>query len=121
MGSFGTPIGLHAIAEKIGANEPAGTAFKSRLPEKHYSDYTPDEQKQNLITSRIVRLRGLEAGINSGNEVDSYQRCIYIHGTNHEELIGQPFSKGCIEMLNADIIHLFSRIEQEDLVWICLN
>ena len=29
-GSKSTPLGLHRIAEKIGAGEPAGTVFKSR-------------------------------------------------------------------------------------------
>src|SRR3974390_2335850 len=29
-GSNCTPLGLHRIAEKIGAGEPAGTVFKSR-------------------------------------------------------------------------------------------
>ncbi len=117
-GSFGTPTGLHAIADKIGGAQPSGMVFKNRVAVKHYSDYPSDEQKHNLITSRIIRLRGLEPGINSGNGVDSYERYIYIHGTNHEERIGQPFSKGCIEMLNVDVIHLFNIIDERDLICI---
>ena len=50
----------------------------------------------------------MEPGLNQGSNQDSYRRYIYIHGTNHEERIGQPFSGGCVEMLNSDIIQLFN-------------
>ena len=33
-----------------------------------------------------------------------------IHGTNMPETIGQKVSSGCIRMLNADVIDLYSRI-----------
>jgi len=36
-GSNCTPLGLHRIAEKIGAGEPAGTVFKSRQVIGHTS------------------------------------------------------------------------------------
>lgn len=48
------------------------------------------------VTSRIMRLKGLEEGVNSGPGVDSYARFIYIHGTVFEERIGSPTSAGCI-------------------------
>ena len=35
-----------------------------------------------------MRLRGLEEGLNKGPEMDSYDRYIYIHGTNHEDRLG---------------------------------
>jgi|TARA_E500000178_G_scaffold106800_2_gene106531 hypothetical protein len=116
--SFGTPVGLHALADKIGAHSPSGTVFRGRKPKKHYTDFDPQEQKANLITSRILRLRGLEVGKNSGPGCDSYDRYIYIHGTNHENRIGQPFSGGCIELCNDNIIELFDQVEPGDLVWI---
>jgi lipoprotein-anchoring transpeptidase ErfK/SrfK len=34
-----------------------------------------------------------------------------IHGTNMPETIGQKVSSGCIRMLNADVIDLYSRVE----------
>jgi lipoprotein-anchoring transpeptidase ErfK/SrfK len=34
-----------------------------------------------------------------------------IHGTNMPETIGQKMSSGCIRMLNADVIDLYSRVE----------
>ena len=118
--SFGTPIGLHRVADKIGAGAPKGTVFKGRVPTGQiYSRVSPEDAERNLITSRILRLRGLEIGKNSGEGRDSYDRYIYIHGSNHEDRIGQPFSGGCVEMFNADVIELFDQVDQGDLIWIC--
>ena len=117
--SFGTPPGLHAVADKIGGGQPEGMVFKGRLPTgKRYSEYTGEDAARNLITSRILRLRGLEPGHNNGPGCDSYERYIYIHGSNHEDRIGQPFSGGCVEMRNAEVIQLFDTVEAGDLVWI---
>ena len=117
--SYGTPTGLHAIADKIGAGAPEGTVFKGREPTGQvYSQVSSEDGERNLITSRILRLRGLEIGKNSGEGRDSYDRYIYIHGSNHEDRIGQPFSGGCVEMFNADVIELFDRVDEGDLIWI---
>ena len=119
--SYGTPLGLHAIADCIGDGEPLGTVFKGRKPQGHFSNCSTEEQASNLITSRILRLRGLEAQRNSGPHCDSYDRFIYLHGTNHEDRIGEPFSGGCIELKNTAIIELFDIVKAGDLVWITLN
>ena len=117
--SYGTPIGLHKIADNIGADAPEGSVFKDRVPTGQiYSQVSSEEAEHNLITSRILRLRGLEVGKNSGGSRDSYDRYIYIHGSNHEDRIGQPFSGGCVEMLNADVIELFDLVDEGDLIWI---
>jgi lipoprotein-anchoring transpeptidase ErfK/SrfK len=117
--SNGTPTGLHAVADKIGHSQPRGTVFKGRVPTgKLFPEYDGEEAERNLITSRILRLRGLEPGHNAGLGCDSYDRYIYIHGTNHEERIGQPFSGGCVEMRNTEVIELFESVEGGDLVWI---
>ena len=50
---------------------------------------------------------------------DSYARYIYIHGTNHEDRIGEPFSAGCVEMLNTEVVELFNAVAEGDLIWIC--
>jgi lipoprotein-anchoring transpeptidase ErfK/SrfK len=34
-----------------------------------------------------------------------------IHGTNAPDSIGKKVSSGCIRMLNADVIDLFSRVD----------
>jgi len=39
------------------------------------------------------------------------ERYIYIHGTNHEERLGDPCSHGCVRMRNADIAELFEDVE----------
>ena len=71
-----------------------------------------------MITSRILWLRGLEPEVNRGGEVDTYDRYIYIHGTNHEHRLGEPMSAGCIEMRNLDVIELYEEVRAGDLVWI---
>ncbi|MFT4901181.1 MAG: hypothetical protein ACI81V_000450 [Lentimonas sp.] len=117
--SFGTPTGLHKIADRIGADAPLGMVFKGRIATgQRYHECSPDQQAANLITSRILRLHGLEPELNSGPDRDSYQRYIYIHGTNHEDRIGHPFSGGCVEMRNTDVIELFERVQSGDLLWI---
>lgn len=114
--SFGTPLGLHALADKIGDGEPEGMVFKGRVAQSHFSRLTVEDQQKNLITTRIIRLRGLEPGYNSGPGCDTYDRYVYIHGTNHENRIGQPFSGGCIEMCNSEIIDLFSKVNEGDIL-----
>jgi len=117
--SLGTPRGLHEIAEKIGAGTPPGIVFKGRVSTgRHFSEFAAAEQARNLITTRILWLRGLEPGVNAGGNVDSHQRYIYLHGTNHEERLGTPFSGGCIEMNNLEIIGLCDAVRPGDQVWI---
>lgn len=117
--SYGTPTGLHAIADKIGTGAPEGMVFKGReATGKLFGEFSSEQATTNLITSRILRLRGMEPGLNSGPSCDSYERYIYIHGTNHQARVGQPFSGGCVEMINSDVIKLFSCVKEGDLVWI---
>jgi hypothetical protein len=117
--SFGTPSGLHAIADKIGTDAPAGMVFKGRVATgKLFSEVSAQDAAGSLITSRILRMRGLEPGKNSGDGCDTYDRYVYIHGTNHEELIGQPASAGCVQLRNREMIELFDQVESGDLVWI---
>jgi L,D-transpeptidase catalytic domain len=117
--SLGTPRGLHAIAERIGAGQPPGMVFKSRVPTgKHYTEISDATTNENLITSRILWLRGLEPEVNAGGEVDTYSRYIYVHGTNHEDRLGQPLSAGCVLMRNLDIVELYEQVRVGDQVLI---
>ena len=117
--SFGTPLGLHSVEEKIGEDEPIGTVFKGRVSQGYtYKEASNEEQLINLITTRIIRLKGLDPSKNLGNPNDTYNRYIYIHGTNHEERLGQPFSNGCIELSNQDCLELFSLVNLGDYIWI---
>ncbi|MSU49798.1 MAG: L,D-transpeptidase [Opitutus sp.] len=118
--SLGTPRGLHEIAERIGTGQPPGMVFKSRVPTgRHFSEMLEREpDNDNFITSRILWLRGLEPGVNRGGDVDTYNRYVYIHGTNHDERIGEPLSAGCVLMRNLEIVELYEEVRVGDLVWI---
>ena len=117
--SFGTPIGLHKIEEKIGHGVPEGGVFMSRqYTGKHFSELSEEEQIKNLVITRILWLKGLEEGINSGTGCDSYNRCIYIHGANHPDRIGVPQTAGCIALRDNDLIDLFNCCEAGTLVLI---
>jgi hypothetical protein len=116
MNSFKTPLGIHKIARKIGDGEPLGRVFKARVATDQLS-YAEDYQgEQDIISSRILWLQGLQEGFNAGGEVDTFERYIYIHGTPDEAHIGQPVSQGCIRMRNHQVMELFDRVEVGDLV-----
>ncbi len=110
-----TPRGWHVIVEKIGENAPVGQIFRGRKPAGIWDKSVDTDE--NLILTRILRLAGLEEGINKGVDsdgeiVDTYQRYIYIHGTNKENEIGKPNSKGCVCLTNKDVIYLFNNVEE---------
>ena len=112
MGSNKTPTGLHKINSKYGHKTPVngrmiGRVFYGQIA-KIFSDTTTS--KTDDITSRILWLEGLENGINKGDNIDSYKRYIYIHGTSEEGRIGIPSSHGCIRMKNKDVIDLFNEV-----------
>jgi len=116
QGSLKTPTGIHKIAQKIGIDEPVGRVFKSRIATDDIcfaEDYSGEE---DVITSRILWLEGLQSGYNRDGEVDTFARYIYIHGTADEAHIGQPASIGCVRMRNLDVIKLFDQVEVNDLV-----
>jgi UDP-N-acetylmuramate-alanine ligase len=114
--SLKTPLGVHRIREKFGAGAPAGRVFTDR--EDTGIDWDHSRTGENLILTRILRLEGLEEGINKGAGVDSYERYIYIHGTGREDLIGTPLSHGCVCLRNIDIIRLFDMVKEGTLVYI---
>ncbi len=112
-GSEKTPLGLHRIADKLGGAMPVNEVFIGRLPHGSLEECQARgvELPDDVIMSRILWLEGMEPGRNKGGYVDTYQRYIYIHGTNHEADIGKPASIGCIRMRNADIVELFRLVE----------
>ncbi len=114
--SLKTPVGMHRIREKIGAGAPPGRIFRDR--EDTGEDWDHGRSEDNLILTRILRLEGLEVGINRGQDVDSYERYIYIHGTGREDLIGTPLSHGCVCLRNHDVIRLFDMVGEGTIVCI---
>ena len=107
------------MCQKIGEGQPSGMVFEGRLPIGFVASECSDEkQKKNLITSRILRLAGLENGVNQGGEVDTFNRYVYIHGTNHEKNLGTPSSSGCLQLSNACVIELFNLIPENSHLYI---
>ena len=119
-GSLQTPPGAHRVAARIGAGAPEQAVFEGREPtgEIAAAEAAPRPGGRERITTRILRLDGLEPGVNRGGEVDSLARCIYIHGTNEEGLIGRAASLGCVRMRARDVIELFDRVRDDALVLI---
>ncbi len=109
-----TPRGQHVIAEKIGANCALNTVFVGRQEtgELFNPDLASRYPDRDWILTRILRLRGCEAGRNLNGDVDSYERYIYIHGTPDEVDITTPGSHGCIRLYNKDIVELFDLVEE---------
>jgi L,D-transpeptidase YbiS len=101
-GSLRTPVGRFAVGEKIGEGAELGAVFKSRQPTGENGLGAADD---DLVLTRILWLEGMEE--HNANTRDRY---IYIHGTNHEHLLGQPASHGCVRMNNADIAELFDLV-----------
>jgi len=102
-GSMKTPIGRFRVAEKIGDGLPSDTVFQSRVPLKADDPLPPTE---DLVMSRILWLDGLDE-----HNANTRDRFIYIHGTKHEDKIGNPASHGCVRMRNADVIELFDLVD----------
>ena len=108
-----TPLGLHRIKDKIGGAMPINEVFIGRMPHGSLEECIERgvELPEDVVTSRIMWLEGMQPGRNQGGYVDTYQRYIYIHGTSDEDNIGKPVSMGCIRMLNADVVELFRLVE----------
>lgn len=105
-GSYKTPLGRFRVAERHGEGAPWGTIFKSRQPVGFWKREEAAEEEDHVLT-RILWLDGLdEANANTKG------RYIYIHGTNQEELIGQPASIGCVRMRNDDVMALFDLVPE---------
>jgi hypothetical protein len=118
--SYRTPTGLHYVRDRVGKDVPAWGILRERAytGERFDSTATPNG---DVITSRILRLSGMEQGLNAGGLTDSYERGIYIHGTADEASLGTPSSHGCIRMANRDVIQLFDAIPVGALVVIYDN
>ena len=114
--SYCTPRGLHRIEEKIGAGLRLNSVFVGRVfTGEFYNEEHDAKSNKDWIVTRILRLRGLENGINAGvnsNGIccDSWERYIYIHGTPEQNNVGKPGSRGCVRMRNIDIVDLFDKV-----------
>ena len=99
-----TPTGRFRVAQKIGGEMPSGTIFVGRVPLK--ADELPPST-EDLVMSRILWLDGLD-----GHNANTRDRFVYIHGTRHEDKIGEAASHGCVRMRNEDVIELFELVDE---------
>ena len=105
--------GGKAIRYGIGVGREGFTwsGAQSVTRKAEWPDWTPP---QEMIERQPYLARWMAGG--EGNPLGA--RAIYlgetiyrIHGTNMPATIGQKVSSGCIRMLNADVIDLYSRVE----------
>lgn len=115
-----TPLGAHLVSECIGDQQALGAVFKARQATGEIAHIVKSTESTDLdlIITRILRLRGIEAGLNQGEGIDSYHRYIYIHGTHEEGLLGTPASHGCVRMASKDIMQLYSQVSLNTFVYI---
>ena len=102
-GSMATPTGLLQVAQKIGDHAPTGAVFHNRRFTGEILQ--PNAPGRDPVITRIIWLRGLQA-----ENAHAFNRCIYIHGTPEEKLIGKPASYGCIRMKSSDVASLYAQL-----------
>lgn len=112
-GSECTPGGAHIIRAKVGAGAPVNAVFVGRRQtgEIYAPELRTTHPGRDWILTRILWLSGTEPGKNRLGENDTMRRYIYIHGTPDDVELGEPGSRGCIRMANADMIELFELVE----------
>lgn len=115
-GSGCTPWGWHRVASVLGQGAEVGSRFVSREPTGEI--WGGESVAGDWILSRILWLEGLEPGVNRGAGIDSFERYIYIHGTNQEDLLGTPASHGCVRVSNASAVALADLLRVGDAVFI---
>lgn len=102
-GHMTTPLGFMEVVQKIGDNAPIGAVFHNRRFTGEV--IKPNAPGRDPIITRIIWLKGLQP-----ENAHAYSRCIYIHGTPQEKLIGRPASYGCIRMKSADVTALYAQV-----------
>ena len=102
-GSNRTPTGRFRIAEKHGDSAPSGEIFISRVATGRVGQ---EGDEKDHVQTRILWLAGLDP-----ENANTFDRYIYIHGTNAESVLGTPASYGCVRMSNDDVCDLYDRVE----------
>lgn len=110
-GSLKTPVGGFVVKEKHGDGVEEGTIFKARQP---VGVWRPGmDVEEDLVLTRILRLDGIE-----GRNANTFDRYVYIHGTNGEDRIGRPASHGCVRLRNREMVELYEMVPVGTSVWI---
>ena len=100
-GTYRTPLGTLFVSAKFGDRLPVGSVIKNRVTTGEV--VAVNAPGRDAIVSRVIWLRGME-----NQNRAAHDRCIYIHGTPEERLIGKPASFGCIRMRSKDVIALYN-------------
>lgn len=108
-GRMTTPLGFLQVAQKIGDHAPLGAVFHNRRFTGEI--LLPNAPGRDPVITRIMWLRGLEP-----TNAHAFSRCIYIHGTPEEKMIGKPASYGCIRMKSSDVTDLYNQVPLGALV-----
>ncbi len=102
-----------AIRYGIGVGRDGFTwgGVKAVSAKREWPDWTPPE-------AMLRRRPDLPRYMRGGPENPLGARALYlgstlyrIHGSNEPETIGQAVSSGCFRMTNADVIHLYDRVQ----------
>ena len=98
-------------ARRSGVSASRRRSATARSPAKSSSAACPPGSRgeegddHDHVQTRILWLDGLEPG-----NANTYDRYVYIHGTNAESQLGTPASYGCVRMSNLDVIDLYDRV-----------
>lgn len=101
-GSYKTPLGRFRIVQKIGEGAALGEIFKSRIATGVIGR---EDEEDDFVETRVLWLDGLDE-----ENLNTAERFIYIHGTNHESEIGAKASHGCVRMRNAEVAELYDLV-----------
>jgi lipoprotein-anchoring transpeptidase ErfK/SrfK len=103
LNSYKTPLGRLRICGKLGEDLPVGAVLKRR----HFNGevISRNARGRDPIVTRILWLEGIEPG-----NKNARTRCIYIHGTPQEQMIGTASSFGCVRMRSQDVIEVFDAV-----------
>ncbi len=111
-------MGKLRVASKIGQGLPIGGVLRTRTPTGEIwsvdSTNPLSSSEEDLVLTRLLWLEGAE-----DHNANTFQRYIYLHGTNQEHLLGQPASHGCIRFSNQDIVEVFDAIQVGNEVEVC--
>lgn len=109
-GSNQTPTGRFEVREKYGHAAAERTVFQSRRPSGAWTD---DDAQGSRVTHGILRLHGLDEA-----NANTWDRYIYIHGTNQLASPPENRSHGCLTLAECDFRTLFQLVPEGALLTI---
>jgi L,D-transpeptidase YbiS len=112
-----TPRGWHRIVSRHGLGCDAFAVLRSReaTGEIFKPSMLAQYPQRDWILARVLRLAGLEPGLNQGEGVDSLARMIYVHGAPESLMLSHnEGSHGCVRMFPHDVVELATQVSAGD-------